>query len=34
MKSEKLPRGVHRRKGSLVISFAFNGKIKYLSLDN
>jgi len=34
MRKEKLPRGIHRRHGSLVISFAYEGKVKYLSLGN
>jgi hypothetical protein len=32
MRKESLPRGIHRRNGSLVISFAYQGKVKYLSL--
>ena len=35
MKKEKLPRGIHRAdSGSLVISFAYEGKVKYQSLGN
>jgi len=32
MRKEVLPRGIHRRNGSLVISFAYQGKVKYVSL--
>ncbi len=31
-RKENLPRGIHRRGPSLVISFAYEGKVKYLSL--
>ena len=31
-RKETLPRGIHRRVSSLVISFAYEGKVKYLSL--
>jgi len=34
MRKEILPRGIHRRNGSLVISFAYQGKVKYVSLGN
>ena len=34
MRKEVLPRGIHRRNGSLVISFAYQGKVKYVSLGN
>ena len=34
MRKEILPRGIHRRDGSLVISFAYQGKVKYVSLGN
>jgi hypothetical protein len=34
MRREVLPRGIHRRNGSLVISFAYQGKVKYVSLSN
>jgi len=34
MRKEVLPRGIHRRDGSLVISFAYQGKVKYVSLGN
>src|SRR5438874_13133138 len=34
MRKEVLPRGIHRRDGSLVHSFAYQGKVKYVSLGN
>jgi integrase len=32
MRKETLPRGIHRRSGSLVISYSVNGTVKYQSL--